>query len=189
MGGGTPTFSTGEGPVHSSQGRPTLLVLTMTRYTHCCIWVVAIKTLSYNHLFYWNTLIYNRTRQFQAIRDDTKVMAHIPACLRRHILIGIIIGLTHGQDVHRFTAELGYWLAEPFWGMGIATEAVKAISEYAFEQMDLYRIFAEPYATNPASARALEKAGSVLEGILRASAVNEGRVLDQLLYAKLSESI
>jgi len=99
------------------------------------------------------------------------------------------IGLTPGQDVHRFTAELGYWLAEPFWGMGIMTEAVKAVSEYAFEELGLHRIFAEPFITNPASARVLEKAGFVIEGTLRASAFKEGHVLDQLLYAKIAPEI
>jgi len=95
------------------------------------------------------------------------------------------IALMPGQDVHRFTAELGYWLGEPFWGKGIMTKAVNAISEYAFEEIGLHRIFAEPYITNPASARVLEKAGFVCEGILKANAVKDGRVLDQLLYARV----
>lgn len=99
------------------------------------------------------------------------------------------IGLVPGQDVHRFTAELGYWLAEPFWNNGIMTKAVSALSEYAFEGLGLYRVFAEPYITNTASARVLEKSGFVLEGVLRANAFKEGRVLDQYIYAKLSKSI
>lgn len=95
------------------------------------------------------------------------------------------IGLMPGQDVHRFTAELGYWLGEPFWGMGIMTEAVKALSEYALYELGFRRIFAEPYATNLASARVLEKSGFLREGILRANVVKEGRTLDQFLYAKI----
>lgn len=98
------------------------------------------------------------------------------------------IGFALGHDVHRFTAELGYWLGEPFWGKGIMTEAVKAICEYAFQELGLYRISATPYITNPASARVLEKAGFVREGILRSSAVKEGRVLDQLMYALVSDA-
>ena len=97
------------------------------------------------------------------------------------------IGLMPGRDVHRFTAELGYWLAEPFWGRGIVTQAVRAMVQYAFGELGLHRVHAEPYATNPASARVLEKAGFRLEGRLRASAFKEGRIVDQLLYAIVKE--
>lgn len=96
------------------------------------------------------------------------------------------IALTPEQDVHRFTAELGYWLAEPFWGKGIMIKAVKMLSEYAFEKLGIHRIFAEPFTTNPASARVLEKAGFVLEGVLRENAFKDGRFLDQFIYAKLN---
>ena len=98
------------------------------------------------------------------------------------------IGLMPGKDVHRFTAELGYWLAEPFWGNGIMTKAVRALSEYAFEVLGLHHIFAEPYTTNAASARVLEKSGFTLEGIIRANVVKDGKVLDQYLFAKLNKS-
>jgi RimJ/RimL family protein N-acetyltransferase len=93
------------------------------------------------------------------------------------------IGLAIGQDVHRYTAELGHWPAEPWWGRGIMTQAVRAMVEYAFGELGLRRVHAEPFATNPASARVLEKAGFTLEGRMRANACKEGRVVDQLLYA------
>jgi ribosomal-protein-alanine N-acetyltransferase len=64
------------------------------------------------------------------------------------------------------------------------TKAMRAMSGYAFEELDLHRIFAESYITNPASARVLEKASFVCEEIFRASAVKDGKLLDQLLYAK-----
>ena len=99
------------------------------------------------------------------------------------------IGLAPGKDVHRFTAELVYWLAEPFWGREIMTEAVKAVSEYALETLGFCRIYAEPYAANPASARVLEKSGFVLEGVMRANVFKDGRVLDQFLYAKAKSEI
>jgi [ribosomal protein S5]-alanine N-acetyltransferase len=99
------------------------------------------------------------------------------------------IGLMAGTDVHRFTAELGYWLAEPFWGNGIMTAAVRALSEYALQKLGFHRIFAEPYTTNAASARVLEKAGFTLEGIMRASVFKDGRMLDQYLYAKVNEGV
>ena len=97
------------------------------------------------------------------------------------------IGLMRGQDVHRFTAELGYWLAEPFWGKGIATHAVKSITDYGIRELGLQRIFAEPYVTNPASARVLEKAGFTREGLLRANVFKDGQVLDQFLYSYIAD--
>lgn len=93
------------------------------------------------------------------------------------------IGLMPGADVHRFTAEMGYWLAEPFWGRGIMTSAVKSMVSYAVRELKLHRISAEPYVSNPASARVLEKAGFTREGILRSSVYKNGMVLDQFLYA------
>ncbi len=94
------------------------------------------------------------------------------------------IGLMIGQDVHRFTAELGYWLAEPFWGKGIMTSAAVAITNYGFAELNLNRIYAEPYTHNIASARLLEKAGYSLEGTLRANVVKHEKVLDQFMYAR-----
>lgn len=98
---------------------------------------------------------------------------------------GIGIGL--GEDVYRLTAELGYWLAEPFWGQGIMTEAVARFSDYCFAQFGLARIYAQPYASNPGSARVLEKAGFALEGVMRCNVIKAGKILDQYLYAKVRE--
>ncbi len=94
------------------------------------------------------------------------------------------IGLRPGEDVHRHTAEFGYWLAEEFWGQGIMSEVVPAFVNYCFEEFCLKRIFAEPFANNPASTRVLEKAGFVLEGRLRKNVIKDGKILDSLLYAK-----
>ena len=77
------------------------------------------------------------------------------------------IGIHFVEDVHRNVAELGYWLSEEFWGRGVMTKAVTEFVRYCFETLALHRIFAEPFANNPASARVLEKASCVLEGRLR----------------------
>ena len=97
------------------------------------------------------------------------------------------IGLGIGIDVHRFTAEMGFWLAEPFWNKGIMTEAVIRFTEYSFDKFKLHRIYAEPYVSNPASAKVLEKAGYTLEGTLHANVFKDGSVLDQRLFARVSE--
>jgi RimJ/RimL family protein N-acetyltransferase len=93
------------------------------------------------------------------------------------------IGFMLRPDVERVSAEIGYWLAEPLWGRGIATEAVTAVTAYAMQNHGLTRMFAVPFASNRASCRVLEKAGYVLEARLRRSAVKDGEVVDQLQYA------
>jgi ribosomal-protein-alanine N-acetyltransferase len=93
------------------------------------------------------------------------------------------IGLMLKSDVERCSAEIGYWLGEAVWGRGIATAAVQALTDYGFKAFGLTRIFAVPFANNPASMRVLEKVGYVREGVMRRSAIKEGVVLDQVLYA------
>jgi len=95
------------------------------------------------------------------------------------------IGISIRQDVHRLTAEMGYWLAEAYWGKGFMTEAVSRFADWAFERFHLVRIFAEPYANNASSCRVLEKAGFALEGRMRSSVIKDGQILDQLLYAAI----
>ncbi len=96
------------------------------------------------------------------------------------------IGFRLHSDVERISAELGYWLAEPFWGRGITTEAVRALTGYAMRRHGLKRVYAVPYEWNAASCRVLEKAGYVLEARMRKSAVKDGRIVDQFLYAFVS---
>jgi [ribosomal protein S5]-alanine N-acetyltransferase len=94
------------------------------------------------------------------------------------------IGLHLGEDVHRHTAEFGYWLGEEFWGRGVMSEVVPAFVNYCFKEFSLNRISAQTYLSNPASARVLEKAGFVLEGRLRKNVIKDGKILDSLVYAK-----
>ncbi len=94
------------------------------------------------------------------------------------------IDIDVGQDVHRHTATVGYWLGEDFWRRGIMTEAVAAFSDFCFEHFPLRRISAEVFANNSASAHVLEKAGFTLEGRLKNNVIKDGKLLDSLLYAK-----
>lgn len=95
------------------------------------------------------------------------------------------IGLILQDDVHRRSAEIGYWLGEPFWNLGIASRAVDAIVDWGFANLDLNRIYAMVFETNPASVRVLEKTGFTLEGTLRQSVTKKDRSLDQSVYAIL----
>jgi ribosomal-protein-alanine N-acetyltransferase len=96
------------------------------------------------------------------------------------------IGWVSGTDIERFSAEVGYWLGEDYWGRGIATDALRLVTTHAFESDGLLRMFALPFADNAGSIRVLEKAGYELEGRLRSSAVKFGRARDQLLYARIN---
>ena len=88
-------------------------------------------------------------------------------------------------NIHRRTAELGYYLARRWWGQGVMTRAVELFCRRVFAESDVLRIFAEPFACNAASCRVLEKAGFRHEGTLRCNAVKDGVVLDMKLYARL----
>lgn len=97
------------------------------------------------------------------------------------------IGFTPQGDVEHRAAEIGYWLGEEFWGKGIATDALIAVTAYAFANFDLCRLYAHVFDWNPASARVLEKAGYVFEGCLRKSVTKERQTIDQLMYALIRE--
>lgn len=98
------------------------------------------------------------------------------------------IGVTRCSNIHSLTAEMGYYIAEPHWGRGIGTEAVKETCRYIFDHTDIIRIFAEPFAYNVPSCRVLEKAGFQCEGILRKNAVKKGKVQDMKMYALIKET-
>jgi len=93
------------------------------------------------------------------------------------------ISLKLGSDIERVNAEIGYWLGKPYWGRGIATAALGGMTQYALKEFKLTRVFAVPFTRNPASTRVLEKAGFIREGLMRQSAIKDGIVEDQYLYA------
>jgi [ribosomal protein S5]-alanine N-acetyltransferase len=99
------------------------------------------------------------------------------------------IGLEPLADVHRSTAEIGYWLGASFWGRGLATEAVIAMARYGFERLGLERIQAQVFSWNESSTRVLVKAGFAFEGRMRRHVVKDGKVGDALLYARVRDDV
>lgn len=95
------------------------------------------------------------------------------------------VGLERFNDVHRLTAEIGYWIGEPYWGNGIATAVLIEMTRYAFAQFPFERIQAIVFEWNPASRRVLEKAGYALEARLARAIMKDGRLGDGFLYACL----
>ncbi|MBQ6993829.1 MAG: GNAT family N-acetyltransferase [Lachnospiraceae bacterium] len=99
------------------------------------------------------------------------------------------IGVFRQGNIHRQTAEVGYYIAEEYWGKGIMTEAIKQTCKYVFDKSDIIRIYAEPFAYNMASCRVLEKAGFQYEGTLRKNAVKNGKIIDMKMYSLLRNEI
>ena len=95
------------------------------------------------------------------------------------------IGLIFNTDVYVLSAEIGYWIGEPFWGKSIATEAIKQMTEYSFYYFDIVRIYAEVFESNKASMRALEKNGYYLEGVRRKSVFKNNTLMDDYIWVKL----
>ena len=97
------------------------------------------------------------------------------------------IGLMPQSDVYKFSAEIGYWLAEPFWGKGITSRAVIAMTKFAFDNFNFNRLFAAVFEGNPASMKVLENSGYKLEGTFRQTVFKEGIFKDQMMYSILRE--
>ena len=100
--------------------------------------------------------------------------------------VGGISVMLH-DDVERCSAEVGYWLGEAFWGQGIMTAVLRVVTDYTFKEFSLTRIYAVPFARSASSVKVLEKAGFILEGVLQRSAIKDGVILDQLMYARTDE--
>ncbi|MBI3759063.1 MAG: GNAT family N-acetyltransferase [Deltaproteobacteria bacterium] len=97
------------------------------------------------------------------------------------------IGVEQMNDVHRMTAEVGYWVGEPHWGNGIASAAVIEMTRHAFAEFPLVRLQAMVFEWNPASRRVLEKAGYMLEARMARCIIKDGRLGDAFLYARLRD--
>ncbi|KLU81333.1 hypothetical protein MAPG_00423 [Magnaporthiopsis poae ATCC 64411] len=98
------------------------------------------------------------------------------------------IKLKRLPDVYAHGAEVGYWIGREHWGQGLASEAVVALTRWAFESHpDIHRLEGLVYANNPASSRVLEKAGFTLEGTRRRAACKRGEVIDVRVYGLLRD--
>ena len=97
------------------------------------------------------------------------------------------IGVTIKEDIYRKSIEVGYFVGEPFWGKGIATEAVSKLLSYIENTFDVIRIYAEVFEHNQASMRVLEKNGFHLEGIRKMAVVKNGVVMNDHVWVKLKK--
>jgi ribosomal-protein-alanine N-acetyltransferase len=130
---------------------------------------------SYDDAVNWltGTIMINKPPRFFAIYFDNNLAGSI--------------GLVLKEDIYRRNGEIGYFLDEKLWGKGIITQAIKAITSYGFRNFDLVRIYAEPFADNHGSRRALEKAGFKCEAIFRKNVIKNGIIKDSCIYSVLKE--
>ena len=98
-----------------------------------------------------------------------------------------VIGLVIQKDVYKKSAEIGYWIGEPFWGNGIATKAVELITEYGFDNLGLNRIYSGVFEYNVASMKVLEKNGYEKEGIFKNAILKNDEICDEHRFFKLNE--
>ena len=94
-----------------------------------------------------------------------------------------VIGLVAQQDVYKKTAEIGYWIGEPFWNKGIATEAVKLITDYGLKELGLVRIHTGIFEYNTASMKVLEKCGYKRDGIFEKAVIKNGQIWDEYRFS------
>ncbi len=118
-----------------------------------------------------------------ALNSDTEIIFAVEF---RGELTGVI-GLHRQKDVFRLTAEIGYWLGEPFWNKGIATRAVKIATHHGITRLGLVRIYANVYDFNTASQKVLAKAGYRFECVARKAIIKNGVILDDYRYSFLDE--
>lgn len=96
------------------------------------------------------------------------------------------ISLSKGKDVYRKSAEIGYFIGEPYWNKGIATTAVNLITEYGFKNLDIVRIHTGIFEYNTASQRVLEKCGFIKEGVFQKSIFKQGKLWNEVRFAKIN---
>ncbi|MCX8131531.1 MAG: GNAT family N-acetyltransferase [Clostridia bacterium] len=126
-------------------------------------------------------------REFIALqKDNNNGLSKIFAIVVDGRVAGSIGAFLKG-DVYRKNAEIGYYLAEEYWGRGIMTKAVRLITAFLFENFDINRVYAEPFARNTGSRRSLEKAGFRLEAELKCNVVKNGIIEDSCIYAILKD--
>ena len=97
------------------------------------------------------------------------------------------IGYDIQTDVERFSAEIGYWVAEPYWNKGVMTKILNDFAQYIFSETKIVRLYANVFGFNTASMKVLEKAGFDKVGIMKKAVFKNGEFMDMVMYEKVKE--
>lgn len=115
---------------------------------------------------------------------STEETVHTFAIILDKKFVGVC-GLNLQTDIYRKGCEVGYWVAEPFWGQGIASHALNLVTEYAFKELNKVRVFTGVFEYNTASIQVLEKCGYQKEGLFKKALIKDGKFYDEVRYARL----
>ncbi len=148
-----------------------------------------------NNKHVWNTLrnsfphpyTIKDAQQWVAIHQHASPVTHFAIHADGNLAGGT--GLSLKEDIYRKTAEIGYWIAEPFWGKGIATVAVDLLVGYTLSNFDVIRLYAEVFANNPASMKVLQKNGFHLECVCRKAIFKNDQLFDAQIWVKFRPGI
>jgi len=94
------------------------------------------------------------------------------------------IALIKGTDVYSKSAEIGYFIGEPYWNKGIVTQAVNLITDFGFKSLGIVRIHTGVFEYNIPSQRVLEKCGFIKEAIFKNAIFKNGKLFNEVRYAK-----
>jgi RimJ/RimL family protein N-acetyltransferase len=151
----------------------------------------ASLTAYFNNINIWNNLRdyiphpYTLEDAEKFINSQTALFPTLNfAILNKDEMVGGI-GIILQEDIYKMNVELGYWIAEPFWGTGIGTIAVGLMTQYVFETFAVNRIVAEVFEYNKASMRILEKNGYYLETVRRRGILKNDILADDFVWVKL----
>ncbi len=106
------------------------------------------------------------------------------AIIYNEILVGSISAIP-GEFEKQRTAEVGYWVARPYWGRGIASYALAEFTQRVFESTNLIRLYASVFEANVASARVLSKCGYTLDAVLQSAIYKNGSVFNELHFSQI----
>lgn len=109
------------------------------------------------------------------------------AITKKDELVGCI-GIHPQEDVYRFSAEIGYWIGQPYWGQGIATTALQLIIKYGFNSLGVIKLYAGCFSFNTASQKVLLKTGFKKEALLKKAVFKNGAFHDEIRYAIFTEA-
>ncbi len=127
---------------------------------------------------------FENAKEFLDLAKQGKI-GHAFGIFTEDLFIGIC-SISLQQDIYINNGEIGYWIGEPYWGKGYATKAVQLLTDYAFNELKLLRVFAGVFSGNPSSMKVLEKSGYRLEAIIKSSILKNGAILDEHLYSRLN---
>lgn len=144
----------------------------------------------FNNLKIWNNMrdhiphpyTYEDAEAFLAAQDGLTPVQNFAILSGSEVAGGI--GILLKTDVYRMNVELAYWIGEPYWGKGLASEAVRLMTEYVFETFAINRIVAEVWEYNKASMRVLEKNGYFLENVARKGILKNEFLIDNYIWVK-----